>query len=511
MRYSISTIGVAMLFTCFLISCKHEELPAYTPSQADKDVVLPALINPVYQGPFEVIKTQYSIDGLSENESGMIFYPNNAMQMPAPLVLLLHGNGTGGYQNYSDVCQHLASYGFYVASIQWLSKKYKVSTEVSNIRSSIFRHIAFLYQDAASPLKGKISDEIVLIGHSRGGGEIVSDAMEINKVKKVKSIIALAPSPADIDMKEKYTLPDIESLLVIYGSADADVYGGMDNTVNVRKTGFKFFDDAGSEYTNVPLTKDMIFIKGMGHGIFCDISYDQGPGLISNSLYRSAIKGYVTAFLQLHVNNKTNYNDYFKFQKKILPENPNLQVSIQHADGNKLALANFQNQYADQITLYAMPITYPTSTVKVSVNKAALLDATSFHASNTMAIIWMQSVNLPDPVVNFSFDKGMNLLSYKYLSLRAGLIPHIFNQYDKEKKFYIQIIDNSGNKSNLLTVTVPISFYNNAARSYMQSFLLPLNEFTGVDKGNIKSVSLLFTNKDYSQGKIMIDNLEFNK
>ena len=254
----------------------------------------------------------------------------------------------------------------------------------------------------------------------------------------------------------------------------------------------------------------MVFIKGLNHGTFCDVDYDQHSGGVSY-IRQHIIKGYVNAFLQLHINKKDGYNQFFKYQVKIPSMDPSIKLSQQHVDGEKLVLANFENINADKITHYGGAIIYPAATVHVEVNKAALLDAASFHATETMAVGWQQITNKPAPVIDFPFSNKTNLSLYSYLTMRAGITPHYLNQQDKEQSFYVQIVDGNGAKSSFVPLTIPVSFYPVSTKSYMQSFLLPLAQFKNIDIKKVKSVSLQFINKNYSKGRIMIDDIGFCK
>lgn len=510
-----------LAFTCiFLISCKHEEfvIPAQQDQFKEKFILSNATLDPTKKGVWGVgsVVYQLPINGESNfnavrDKKGKVYYPQQEIITPGPLILFLHGNGTGGFENYSVLCSHLASQGFYVASISWPSEDYKSLEKAAAIRNSITGHINYLYNHNSSPLKGRITNDMVLMGHSRGGGEAVSDLTEFAKIKNVKSVIALAPSPANMDMLEKFPLTSTTSLLVIYGSADVDVHGDMDKIVNVRRTGFKFFDDAGYEWGNTNFVKDMVFIKGLNHVTFCDNSTDYISEQSVSKPEQHIVKGYINAFLQLHINKKAGYNQFFKYQVKIPSMDPSIKISQQHVDGEKLVLTNFKNDNADKVTHYGGTITYPSATVNVKVNKAALLNATSFHGTEAMAIGWQQSNNKPAPVIDFPFSNKTDLSSYNHLSIRVGIIPHYLNQQDKEQSFYAQIVDDNGTKSSFVPLTIPVSFYPASTKSYMQSFLLPLSQFKNIDIKKVKSVSLHFINPNYPKGIIMMDNIEFYK
>jgi hypothetical protein len=330
----------------------------------------------------------------------------------------------------------------------------------------------------------------------------------------VQSVIALAPSPAELDMPEKFSLTSCaSSFLVIYGSSDADVAGSMDKTTNMRASGFKFFDDAGYEWGNTTFTKDMVFIKGLNHIGFCDKNMGTQQQEIIDKSRQHIIKGYINAFLQLHINKKEGYNKFFKYQATIPSMEASIKISQQHVDGEKLVLTNFENDNADKVTHYGGAITYPfpISSISIEVNKATSLDYTSFHASKAMRLAWMQREAKPAPVIDFSFKNQMDLSAYKYVSIRAGIMVHEFNQLNKEQSCYMQFKDDNGSKSSLVPITIPASFFSLGTKSYMQSFLLPLYNFKGIDITKMKSVSLLFTNPNYAKGMIMVDDIGFCK
>lgn len=508
--------------TLSFLSCNKVSIDPVIDPPSTEGIIYMGLPNLSKQGKYTVIEEKY--DRGRSFGHGVVYRPQTDKKLSSPLIVIIHGNGVGGYTNYSHLGKLLASYGFCVASVEWNSDDYKKISQIAELQDNFIAHINFLYDDVASPLNGILTNDIVLIGHSRGGAAAVVFAEAIDKIKNVKSVISLAPSPANADMPEKFTLSGIQSFLTIYGSKDNDVVGSIHKETDTRASGFKLYDDAGFEWGNTALEKDMIFIEGLNHASFLNsnfgvINYQSGE---IDPIHQKVILSYINAYLQLHINGNKNYEWFFKFQKKLGSVPENLKISQQHTDGSKLVLVNFEGK-DDLKTVWNGDITFPKLTLEFFVNTPLKLDYKNFHASRQAQIFWQCAPNKPEPIIEFPFKNPANVSSYQYLSLRMGqsLMTgekiHNMNAKDSKQDIYVKITSITGNKVATAKVllskvahTIPYPFNEKVS---MSSFLINLAEFKhqGVDLENVKSVSLDFTVPGYTKGAILIDNIEFYK
>ena len=493
--------------------------PVGDPPSPEGKILMPSP-DPSVQGEYAVVEEKY--DRGRSFGRGVVYRPQTDKKLSSPLIVILHGNGVGGYTNYSHIGKFLASQGFCVASVEWNSADYKNLSKVSELKDNFVAHINFLYDDDASPLKGMLTNDVVLIGHSRGGAAAVVFAEEIDKMKNVKSVIALAPSPADTDMPDKFALSGTQSFLTMYGSKDSDVVGNVYKETNVRKTGFKFYDEAGSEWGSTALEKDMIFVEGLNHASFLAsnagvLNFQTGD---IDPIHQKAILSYINAYLQLHLNGKKGYEQYFKFQRRLPAVPQSLKISHQHADGTKLVLANFEGANGMK-TYHNGDIDYPKQTLNFFVNAPMTLDYNNFHASRQAQIFWQVAANKPDPMIDFPFENLTDVSSYQYLSLRIGQSltkdnwEHNMNEKDKVQDLYVKVTSVKGSKTTtakvLLSQAAGAVPYPYNEKVTLSSMLIRLSEFTahGVDLKNVKSVSLEFTVPGHEKGAVLIDNIEF--
>ncbi len=146
-------------------------------------------------GPHAVASLDDTVNVMSRQKMANIrvFYPmSSAAPSPTakfPLVVFHHGaaNTDGAtfsatiYDRYDPLLKRWASHGFVVVTIDGLdlifqnrmvtSNTYSVLTGISENQRATITHMRAKNDDAASPLRGRIDvDRVILAGHSRGAG-----------------------------------------------------------------------------------------------------------------------------------------------------------------------------------------------------------------------------------------------------------------------------------------------------------------------------------------------------
>ncbi len=266
-----------------------------------------------------------------------VWYPEGTG--PFPLVLIVHGNHLA--QNFSDpgyayLGELLASKGYILASVDqnFLNGTYTdfprgLSNENDARGWLLLKHIQTWQDwnaDEENLFYQKVDmDNIALIGHSRGG-EAVGHAALFNRLPyypddaheifdfnfNIRSIIAIAPCDGQYQPAHTRTpLTDI-NYLAIQGSHDADVssYQAMRQFNRIS-----FTDDFDG-------FKAGVYVWGANHGQFNSvwgrtdfpaprINFYNLAQLISEEDQQTISKTYISAFLDVTLQNETAYRNMF--------------------------------------------------------------------------------------------------------------------------------------------------------------------------------------------------------
>ncbi len=247
---------------------------------------------------------------------------------PFPLVVIAHGRhapfgfvpasitSDENYRGYDYLQDHLASHGYVSVSVDlddvvlWPSTTTLQTAGIlarAWILLDVIERMESMNAGAGSTLGGKIDlDNVILVGHSRGG-EAVVQAWRLNNVVPlgpsvgpgagegafpIRAVVSIAPTTV-----ERATAPPLDTIpyLVIYGSADGDVNG-----INAGVQPFRFYDLAKGP-------KQLVWIYGANHNYF-NVSWpeDDGAGTVAIAERRTAaeqrvlVNGYVLAFLKAY-------------------------------------------------------------------------------------------------------------------------------------------------------------------------------------------------------------------
>lgn len=306
----------------------------------------------------------FGLDALPLN--GRVWYPENA-QGPLPLVLIVHGNHdmmNPSDPGYAWLGEHLASRGHVVVSVDqnFINGGLFGNVERENgVRGwLLLEHLAAWrrWQDAPEhPLHGQVDlDQVVLIGHSRGG-EAVALAAVFNRLEQypedgriefdfnfgIQGVAAIAPVDGQFWTSGKPTELSDVSYFVIHGGMDADV--------------FLFLGDRQLVRTRPDISQGRfsasLYVHHANHGQFNTVWGDNDSGSIARRLLNRAWllagedqrrigKLYMTAFVERALGQQPELPVLFcnpRAAGSLLP--PTLYVA-RCDDGRRTVLADFE-------------------------------------------------------------------------------------------------------------------------------------------------------------------------
>ncbi len=450
-----------------------------------------------------------------------------------PLIVFAHGNAMT-HTDHDYLMAHLARNGFVTVSI---ANSGDNETRASQMISYLNAIHAFW------PWKDRLSDEVVFMGHSRGGEAAVAAARLLAEeglgaeAYDVKAVISIAPTDGGgqdgNDPREELTGDATESFLALYGSRDKDVTGSeADVGMNLepQKTAFAIYDRAGSEVSQeglgivgLHLDKAFVFLYTLGHKDFLDAD------AFGSAAGQAAAKAYATAFLRWQVFGETEYRGFFDGTWK--PESlAATELFNQVSSGTRRVLDNFED--GDEDTNYQGD-TVTTSAAGFDTFEDGQLHEllrSSPHAGGGLRIAWTEPTwirwGIPDEDIFFVGNKR-DVSSYTHLSLRVSQVyADALNTEGEDQDFQLRIFTGSG-----FSAKVPVSLHgrvpypdefqcsgppscgfnqpNDFTKSGMTTLRVPLSAFGNVDFTDVRSVYLYFDLPEHPQGALTLDSLEF--
>jgi hypothetical protein len=510
--------------------------------------------------------------------NGRVWMPD--AQGPFPLILMVHGNHLD--RDYSDegyayVGKHMASLGCIAVSVDENFLNGSLTNMGQNFTGEndargwlLLKHIEQLERWTRSDstlFSGKIDlDNIVLIGHSRGGEAVnVAACFNIlpyypdNALERfdfnfgIRGIVAIAP--VDGQYKPSLVPTPIRNInyLTLQGSMDADMnsYHGM------RPFNRLVFDDS------LPHFKAGVFIHGANHGQFNttwgwnDIGYPGGlllnrRGMMPPADQRQIATVYLSAFMMTTFGMEPGYMELFRDYRAARHWLPEAVIRNQYMDSK----TDYRVTYEEDLDLTTasdgqLAIAF-TDLSKVKEQEIQL----RWSGTENKAVIlgWNNSGDsIPGTYVLLADSlRLLDLSSYDRLVMSVAAMdedpgdrpgkedeeqPEGENEQeddapgdeqeeaDESPDFTVMMVDASGDSASINVASVcplypPIKprvyklnlfAFDPIAETVPQYVYLPLEHFTGMEpdfsRDSVASVHFIFDRTE--KGVVMIDDIGF--
>ena len=488
----------------------------------------PLLIGATASGKFDLTlkaEVRYPADTNGTN------VPLSAQQTSYPLILVMHGHiqdVPDSYLGFNYLLDHLASHGFIAISID-CSELNAINGHHDTRALAIIEHLKLLQtkNNSPGPLNGKFDfSNIGIMGHSRGG-EGVLQAEIFNREDdlgwNIKGVFQLAPTDNSGLGPDKLILQS-SKLFCLYGSNDGVTWGGPDSPYTYVGTGFRPFDRA-------TVDKAMAFVYGATHNGFNtvwdteDTVDTSSPKVISELEHQQLLCGYMTAFMQIRLQNRLEQLDYLSGDLKI-PQVSNIEVHAQYQPMNHFKVDDFEtstlvlNSIGGTVSALGLDITQ-------QVDDLLTIDPHSPHQTKGVRLKW----NPISAYYKTEIPSGMGDVSgWKFLSFRVcQKVGSSFNPAGQLQDMHVRLTDGVGNSR-----SVQVSYYSDIpfpyqpeyvpaddasevpnTKSALKTIRIPLYSWTTqcgeYEAVNLNDVAFIKFEFDVNpNGDIEMDDIEFN-
>lgn len=494
--------------------------------------------------------------------NGRVYMPKG--EGPFPLVMIVHGNHSmidysdGGYAYLGEL---LASRGVIAVSVDenFINGHWSgdfMGKEMPTRAWLLLKHLE-LWKNwnegiGTEALKGSVDmDNIVLVGHSRGG-EAVSIAAAFNKLDRfpdnaqeefdfdfgIKGIVTVAPT--DYRYEREISLKDI-NYLSLQGAYDSDEtsFWGMRPFHRL-----KFSDDFKG-------FKAGLYMNHANHGQFNSTWGESDFGapmkwllnlepLVSGEEQRQVAKVYISSFVETVLKGNKDYLALFKNSDVANNWLPKEEYFSQYEDHTKNILLDFEEDL--DVTSGLNGIQISTQHLKIWREQELKSRDGGSQQNNALVLGWKynepKSDSLPQYIINLPENlKDLSLMDTLALSLAYGNPSELEDGEDGDVEgevpktrfnFSVVLKDSLGNRAsvdfantNRLPKTIKSRFTKFAfldeemmgseSETQLKSCYLPISLFLkkndGIRLDNLESIHFVF-DKD-SLGVIVLDDIGF--
>ena len=459
-----------------------------------------------------------------------------------PIVIFMHGNSmTNTEHNY--LMGHLARNGFVTCSIE--NGSHMGGSNEGRARQAI----SYLNgMHAFWNWKHRLNNDVVFMGHSRGGEAAITAARLLRDNPSmahipfdVKAVVSIAPTDGGGDNSDPKEIIDgnmTTSFLGLYGTHDNDVAGVRleDPLVGPENTVFAIYDRAGTEssvegilWPQNNLTKSLVYVDGATHRGFmgtCNPITLEG-GTIGCDGHQDVAKGYLNAFLRWRVLNESDYQSYFDGTATPTKVRvADIDVFSQFSKPGKRVLDNFeQGGWATNSRNGA--VTTNAGIAVIAENELWTMDPSVPHDTKGMRVKWANGgarVGWNIPANNIALvGQARDVSNYDYLSLRVAQdYLDAWNTPGEDHDFSVRLFTGSGWSSYLKIsdygrIPYPTYFFTaplfqppgDFTKTAMSTVRLPLDAFNNADLTDVQWVYIYFNRPGSESGSVILDSLEF--
>ena len=480
-------------------------------------------------GPYEVCVEDYDVDLASGDQIvGRIFAPvldDRTCQRLADqlynLVVIAHADGANSsFASYDALGTHLASNAFVVVSIDRYPDFPQLGAWMQ-FDDLLARNLDWIYNSGESGVQDMITDEIALIGHSAGGRSVLENAGAVAASgKSLEALIVMSPTVGPTPYTFNGVVPALLSIHVT-GDTDSGAYGPLTEFIPTRSA-IRVYDDAG--LTNDPdtfgLEKDLLYASASTH------FYQDETFLLA----------FVNAYLQAHLNDHAIFRRFFKNQEH--PPSLPIERSPEnwrqaHEDTSRFTLDDFENGVREENRLGG--VNSFTSFGFGFAQEGAGVTLDPFSPHNT-GLMHFQVAPLVQggvaPTLRMAFPEPADVTARRWLGLRIAQVYHpALNPEGQPQSFSIRLTSDAGDTLVPLTdYGLPVRFpsvgpipfsaslpgnspdavtaLNGGTKNVMQSYLVSLRDFEGVDLTAVTGVELVF-NALSQETVFVIDDVAF--
>jgi hypothetical protein len=454
--------------------------------------------------------------------NGKVWYPDKEGEFP--LILCVHGNHKAKEYSefgYDYLGKLLASRGYIFSTVDQNFLNQRKGRE-NDARAILMLHhaktiLSWNYDDS-TPLYGKIdTNNIALIGHSRGGEAVVTAALfnklpyyldngniKFNWDLPIKTVISLSPVEGQYRPGDRPLSPSYVDYLLMHGSHDGDVDSFK---------GARFFN------RNLPDKghfRSWFWIYGANHAQFNTTwanEQDPDPSLEGNLLdayqQQRIAKLLISAFIEVSIKGDTRYKDLFKDFRTGLHWLPQTLYINRYQDNSGKIIADFD----DDILLETATL----SGWYCTAGGFSLWKENELYLNKGTQESWALFLKWRDEPAGFSMFSTTNPVFGDTLVFDLAVISMYYrdDEYKELFDFTIKIGTRSGDsykttlKEHFAITEVPKVWLTDKEEYdkhvVTQTIHIPLNKIDGWEKNQINYIEFVFDKSENCY--IALDNI----